>query len=79
MGYRVGIDVGGTFTDLVAVNTATGDITSVKTATISGDPAAGVINGIIKLAIEPCQITEVIHGSTMDLNMLINGGAGGLA
>ncbi|AGL02211.1 oxoprolinase family protein [Desulfoscipio gibsoniae] len=78
MGYRVGIDVGGTFTDLVAVNTATGDITSVKTATISGDPAAGVINGIIKLAIEPCQITEVIHGSTMDLNMLINGGAGGV-
>lgn len=76
MGYKVGIDVGGTFTDLVALDTETGQITSVKTVSTPKEPVQGVINGLNKLPVELDQITEIIHGSTIDLNLLLQGGTG---
>jgi N-methylhydantoinase A len=46
---RIGIDVGGTFTDLAAVDDV-GRTTLVKVASTPGDPADGVINGLKLLA-----------------------------
>ena len=44
-GYRIGVDVGGTFTDIVAIDEA-GGLTFLKTPSIPGDQARGVLTGL---------------------------------
>ena len=43
---RIGIDTGGTFTDVVAVDTLTGKIVTTKTPSTPTDPAEGFLNGV---------------------------------
>lgn len=71
MGIRVGIDIGGTFTDLVAVNENTGELVSVKTPSTPRNSAQGVIEAIKKSAVNPGEITYFVHGSTLGLNSLV--------
>ena len=49
MGYRVGVDVGGTFTDLICVTPA-GEVVLDKTPTTLDDQSRGVMNGLGQLA-----------------------------
>mgnify|MGYP003348667533 FL=1 len=49
MGYRIGVDVGGTFTDLICV-TPDGEVILDKTPTTLDDQSIGVMNGIAQLA-----------------------------
>jgi N-methylhydantoinase A len=87
MGYKIGIDVGGTFTDLVYI----GDdeaIKVVKTLTTPGDEAKGVMRGIEKIASNEGKMAEeilrntdlIIHGTTIVTNTMLefNGAATGL-
>src|SRR5664279_5635485 len=46
---RIGVDTGGTFTDVVAVDTRTNRIVSTKTPSTPGDPADGFLTGIRKI------------------------------
>ena len=59
--YRLGIDIGGTFTDLAVVEEATGRVLTFKTPSIPSDPARAVHNGVVRLrdeyGIEPGQIS----------------------
>src|ERR1700739_4876149 len=76
--YRVGIDVGGTFTDLVAVDDF-GRATLTKVPSTPEDPSIGVLDGLKLLAenlgIEPATLlaeTErVVHGTTVATNALL--------
>lgn len=74
---RIGIDVGGTFTDMVLVDDASGRLYYTKTSTTPRDLAQGVINGIDKvLAIAGARLEDVdyivgAHGSTIGTNALI--------
>lgn len=87
MGFRVGVDVGGTFTDLICV-TPTGKVVLDKTPTTTGDQSTGVMNGLALLAErfdlplrELCgQLDIVVHGTTTADNTMIemNGAATGL-
>ena len=52
MGYRVGIDIGGTFTDLAFVEEETGDIGVLKVPSTPHDYSAGVIEALTSLAAE---------------------------
>ena len=70
-GSSVGIDVGGTFTDLV-VRTASGRLTSGKVPTTPASPADGVMHGLQTLAGgEP--VTSVAHGTTIVTNAIVEG------
>lgn len=72
--YRLGIDIGGTFTDLILHNEQTGDITSLKTPTIPNDTNQGIINGISLLkekGINPANIKYFVHGTTIGLNTIL--------
>ncbi|MGE6631987.1 hydantoinase/oxoprolinase family protein [Bacillus sp. NPDC077027] len=72
--YRLGIDIGGTFTDLSLINEATGELIELKTPTITDDPAQGIINGLSVLkqrGINPGQIQYLVHGMTIGLNTLL--------
>src|SRR5258706_1150059 len=86
-GYRVGVDVGGTFTDLVCV-TPTGEIVVDKTPSTLDDQSRGVMNGLGQLAErfglslpELCaQLEILVHGTTTADNTMIemNGAPTGL-
>ncbi len=72
---RLGIDIGGTFTDLVLMDEANGETVALKTPSTPSDPAAAVLNGINQLITEhnldPRSIRYFVHGTTLALNTLI--------
>src|SRR5215468_4048149 len=81
--YRIGIDVGGTFTDLVAVDDF-GRATLAKMPSTPEDPSAGVLDGLklladtlsIPLTVLLAQNERMVHGTTVATNALIeHGGA----
>ncbi|WP_439579365.1 hydantoinase/oxoprolinase family protein [Elioraea sp.] len=71
----LGIDIGGTFTDLVAFDPATGRAAIWKESTTPDDPARGVMEGVAHLfrahAIAPAAIGRVVHATTLFTNALI--------
>jgi N-methylhydantoinase A len=74
-GYRLGCDIGGTFTDFVLVNDHTGEFTINKCLTTPGDPSDAVEQGIRELlertpGFMP-KIEEIIHGTTLVINAII--------
>ena len=78
MGYRIGVDVGGTFTDLIAV-TPTGEVVLDKVPTTPADQSVGVMDGLAKLAdgfgcglADLCADLDVlVHGTTTADNTMI--------
>lgn len=72
---RIGIDVGGTFTDFVLVNAATGETIFFKEPSEHSDPSAAVERGIVKViekaGVGNADIELVIHGTTIGLNAII--------
>ena len=66
MGLRIAIDTGGTFTDVVAIDEATGKITAVKTPSTPSDPSVGLLSGVRR-------VLDEIGGSDADLRMLLHG------
>lgn len=77
MRFRVGVDVGGTFTDIVLVEETTGEILVAKVATVPADPSQGCINGIDKAlhryGLDPGQLGFAVHGTTVATNTIIEG------
>lgn len=72
--YHLGIDIGGTFTDLTAVDTETGQRFAAKTPTVPSNPARGVANGLTLLTDQGIDIRQVgyfVHGTTIGLNTII--------
>jgi N-methylhydantoinase A len=71
----VGIDVGGTFTDIVVYDAATGRQVSHKELTTHADPARGVMAGIDRLRAEgkivPAEVGRVVHATTLFSNAVI--------
>jgi len=75
--FRLGIDTGGTFTDLCLSDETTGRIEVAKVSSTPHNPAEAVISGIKKLIAEkdlkPDQISFLIHGTTVATNALLEG------
>jgi N-methylhydantoinase A/oxoprolinase/acetone carboxylase beta subunit len=74
MSIRLGIDVGGTFTDLALVDDATGGIKTAKVLTTPSDPWMGIHDGVQALltqGVDAREIGIVIHGTTLVINALI--------
>ena len=67
----VGVDVGGTFTDVFVLDQDTGDISISKVASTKGDQSIGFINGIEKGAKYFNEINTVVHGTTVGTNALL--------
>ncbi|HEY7876847.1 MAG TPA: hydantoinase/oxoprolinase N-terminal domain-containing protein, partial [Gemmatimonadaceae bacterium] len=69
-GASVGIDVGGTFTDLVAIDDD-GVVTSRKVLSTPADQSRGVMDALDALAVSPAAITRLVHGTTVATNTLL--------
>lgn len=77
MSYRVGADVGGTFTDIFLLNEQTGQSFTAKVPSTPSDPSVAVIEGIAKACrqndVDPRQIGHVMHGTTVATNAVLTG------
>lgn len=75
MAYKLGFDIGGTFTDIFSIDAETGDIIQEKVPTTPEDFEQGVINGIEKVCSEhdvaPSDLAHLSHGTTVATNALI--------
>src|SRR6516225_751399 len=72
--YRLGVDVGGTHTDLVLLDTESGELLIEKVATTPKNPAHGVLDGLakyIRRGIVPAEIGFFAHGTTITTNALL--------
>ncbi|MDG2482492.1 MAG: hydantoinase/oxoprolinase family protein, partial [Alphaproteobacteria bacterium] len=82
--YRLGIDIGGTFTDLHLIDEETGALFALKTPSTRQDPSLAVANGIEELrsrhGIDPADIRYFAHGTTLAVNTLLerNGARAGV-
>jgi N-methylhydantoinase A len=72
---RIGTDIGGTFTDFVAIDDVTGEIHLEKTLTTPADPSQGIFKGLdllasgVGLPLPSCD--TLVHGTTLVINALI--------
>ena len=77
MAYRLGVDVGGTFTDLLLINEADSATHVAKVPSTPADPSLGVLHGLARICqaagIAPDAIDNVMHGSTVATNAILTG------
>ena len=77
MGYRLAVDVGGTFTDMLLFDERSRKLTLAKTPSTPADPSVGVLNGIQKITrlagIGPDDISLILHGTTVATNAVLEG------
>jgi N-methylhydantoinase A len=73
--YRIGCDIGGTFTDFILLDEQSGEIKLEKVLTTSGDPSDGVLQGCQNLSSQIPEIIgrtkHVIHGTTLVINAVL--------
>jgi N-methylhydantoinase A len=83
MAYRLGIDIGGTFTDFSLLDQSTGRLIGYKSPTIPADLAEGVAVGLREVArgegIDLSEIEYFVHGTTIGLNTVIQRSGADLA
>src|SRR5215203_799162 len=81
-GIRIGIDTGGTFTDIVSVNYASGSVHVTKVPSTPSNPGLGLVRGvdaILDLARDSVgDIRGLAHGTTVATNALLQGEVSGL-
>ena len=77
MRYRLGVDVGGTFTDVLLLEETSGSTYRAKTPSTPADQSVGVLNGVGKVCadagIDPGEIEQVLHGTTVATNAILQG------
>ena len=84
MTLKLGVDVGGTFTDVLLLAEETGELTIAKVLSTPEDQSAGVITGVRQACetrgVPPADLALILHGSTVVTNMILEekGAAGGL-
>ena len=70
---RIGVDIGGTFTDIVYIDDATGKVVVNKAPTTPGDISMGVIDAVKKLRMAVSDVGLFIHGTTAGINAIVQG------
>ena len=77
MSFTLGVDVGGTFTDIFLIDDASGQVHTAKVPSTPQDSSIGVLNGIEKVCsqsgIDPNSISHVMHGTTVATNTVLTG------
>ena len=73
--FRIGVDIGGTFTDIVMVDTRNGRLYNEKVLTTPDDPSAGVLEGVGNIlkanGATAHEVSQIIHGTTLVANAII--------
>ena len=77
MAYRLGVDIGGTFTDIALIDEATGQIYTGKVSSTPQDPSGGFMEAVQRLLakqqIAAQDVAYIVHGTTVATNAIIEG------
>jgi len=77
MSFRLGVDVGGTFTDLLLINEESGETYTAKVPSTPEDSSIGVLDGVARICdesgIDPVLVRRVMHGTTVATNAVLTG------
>jgi N-methylhydantoinase A len=77
MSYRLGVDVGGTFTDLLLINEESGETFTAKVLSTPKDSSLGVLDGVERICeestVDPKAVRRVMHGTTVATNAVLTG------
>ena len=77
MSFRLGVDVGGTFTDLLLIDEQNGTTYTAKVPSTPEDSSIGVLNGVARICeesgVDPTKINRVMHGTTVATNAVLTG------
>ncbi len=77
MAYRLGVDVGGTFTDVLVLEEEGGTLTLEKVLSTPEDQSVGVLEGVRqacrRLGVQPGELDAILHGSTVVTNLILEG------
>lgn len=75
MGYMIGVDVGGTFTDFSVFNQETGELFHFKDSSTPSDPSQAIVRGMLRIlemnGAKPDEVSYLAHGTTVSTNALI--------
>jgi len=75
MAYRLGVDVGGTFTDLLLINEESGETNTAKVLSTPEDSSIGVLTGVERICresgVDPQAVNRVMHGTTVATNAVL--------
>jgi len=75
MSFRLGVDVGGTFTDFLLLDEETGETYTAKVPSTPEDSSIGVLNGVARICeesgVSPSAIHRVMHGTTVATNAVL--------
>lgn len=69
--WRVGVDIGGTFTDVLAVNVKTAEQRVAKVRSRKGNPLTSLIKGLKAVDLSWQEVSELVHGTTMVTNAIV--------
>ena len=72
-GWQVGIDVGGTFTDVIAVHRARGEVRAAKVPSRTDDRIAGLVSALGAVDLAWSDVDDLVHGTTIVTNAIIQG------
>ncbi|MFQ5909156.1 MAG: hydantoinase/oxoprolinase family protein [Thermoplasmata archaeon] len=73
MGLRLGVDVGGTFTDIIVLEEETGRVNTIKVPSTPQSPEKGVLDGLQRAGIAGGDISMLLHGTTITVNTILQG------
>ena len=77
MAYRLGVDIGGTFTDIALIDEATGQIYTGKVSSTPQDPSGGFMEAVQRLLakqqVAARDVAYIVHGTTVATNAIIEG------
>ena len=72
MSYKIGVDVGGTFTDVCMFNQETGEVNVYKLPSTPWDPSEAIGTGIQEILalyqVSPAAVSNLVHGTTVATN-----------
>ncbi len=75
--FRLGVDIGGTFTDAILLNESTGELQTGKVPSTPSDPSVGFLNVVDRMledaSVKPETVRYVVHGTTVATNAIIEG------
>ena len=71
LSLRLGIDVGGTFTDLAVMDEVTGEVVTMKSLTTPHDYLQGILHCLAKVDIDKGRVSYVVHGTTTVTNAIV--------
>lgn len=71
--WKVGIDIGGTFTDIIGIENDSGEVRTAKVRSQTRDPIGSIVSAFASIGINWDTVDDLMHGTTMATNAIVEG------